>query len=245
MNVQILRDKTAISKAAAADGARVLREAIAEKGAANLIVATAPSQFEMMNFLIKEPGIDWSRTTLFHLDEYIGLPASHPAGFRINLKKYFLDLLPCPPAKVHLVDGEHPEEFCREIKKVMGNLIIDLAFIGVGENGHIAFNDPPAIFNTSESFIIVQLDEACRRQQLNEGWFPSLDAVPQTALTMSVPQIFQSRVIVNVVPDARKAAAVKGMLEGPVSRLCPASILQEHADCRTYLDQASASLLEN
>jgi len=211
-----------------------------------MIAATAPSQFEMMSFLVREPDIDWSKVTLFHLDEYIGLPKGHKAGFRLNLKETFIDRLPAPLAKVYFVNGDaaDPKVFCAEMKRIMAEHPADLAFIGVGENGHIAFNDPPADFNTDEAFLVVTLDHACRQQQFGEGWFPTFDAVPTHALTMSVPQIFKSRVIVNVVPDERKAKAVKGMLEGPVTNTCPASILQKHAHCTTFLDEASASLLK-
>ena len=245
MDVKILKNKTEMSKAAAAYGAEVLRKVIAEKGSANMIAATAPSQFEMMSFLVKEPGIDWSKVTLFHLDEYIGLPAGHKAGFRLNLKENFINQLPCALAEVFFVNGdtEDPAAFCAEMKKIMADHPIDIAFIGVGENGHIAFNDPPADFDTDEAFLVVKLDEACRRQQLGEGWFPTFDAVPTHAFSMSVPQIFKSKVIVNVVPDERKAQAIKGMLEGPVTNTCPCSILQTHPCCTTFLDEASASLL--
>ena len=245
MDVKILKNKTEMSKAAAAYGAEVLRKVIAEKGSANMIAATAPSQFEMMSFLVQEPGIDWSKVTLFHLDEYIGLPAGHKAGFRLNLRENFIDKLPCKLAEVYFVNGdtEDPAAFCAEMKKVMAEHPVDIAFIGVGENGHIAFNDPPADFDTDEAFLVVKLDEACRRQQLGEGWFPTFDAVPTHAFSMSVPQIFKSKVIVNVVPDERKAQAIKGMLEGPVTNTCPCSILQNHPCCATFLDEASASLL--
>ena len=246
MEVKILKNKTEMSKAAAAYGASVLRKVLAEKGAANMIAATAPSQFEMMSFLVKEPGIDWSRVTLFHLDEYIGLPKGHAAGFRLNLRKNFIDKLPCKLAEVFFVNGDTdaPKAFCAEMKKIMAAHPIDIAFIGVGENGHIAFNDPPADFDTDEAFLVVKLDDACRRQQLGEGWFPTFDAVPTHAFSMSVPQIFKSKVIVNVVPDERKAKAVKGMLEGPVTNTCPCSILQKHPCCATFLDEGSASLLK-
>ena len=168
MDVKILKNKTEMSKAAAAYGAEVIRKVIAEKGSVNMIAATAPSQFEMMSFLVKEPGIDWSKVTLFHLDEYIGLPAGHKAGFRLNLKENFISKLPCQLADVYFVNGdtEDPAAFCAEMKKIMADHPVDIAFIGVGENGHIAFNDPPADFDTDEAFLVVELDEACRRQQL-------------------------------------------------------------------------------
>ncbi len=243
MKIKIYENKTELSRNAAEYGAEVLRSVLAAKGSANVVVATAPSQFEMMKHLAESADIDWSKVTLFHLDEYINLPAGHAAGFRVNLQKNFIDLLPVAPAKLYLVDGDNPEQFCQEIQTVMDSLVVDLAFIGVGENGHIAFNDPPADFDTKAAFKIVELDQACRNQQYTEGWFPTLDLVPTTALSMTVPRIFQSKVIVNVVPDERKAAAVKAMLEGEITPNCPASILQNHEDCTLFLDQASASLL--
>ena len=246
MDVKILKDKTAMSQAAAKFGADVLRKVLAAKGKATMIAATAPSQFEMMSFLVREPGIDWSKVTLFHLDEYIGLPKGHKAGFRLNLRENFIDKLPAKLAKIYFVDGDtdDPKKFCADMKKIMAENPVDLAFIGVGENGHIAFNDPPADFDTDEAFLVVKLDDACRNQQFGEGWFPSFDAVPTHAFSMSVPQILKSKVIVNVVPDERKAKAVKGMIEGPLTNLCPASILRNHPNCTTFLDEAAASLLK-
>ncbi|MBO5763523.1 MAG: glucosamine-6-phosphate deaminase [Lentisphaeria bacterium] len=244
MNIKIYETKTDMSREAAMYGAGILRKTILDKGYANVIFATAPSQFEMMSFLIQEPDIDWSKVTIFHLDEYIHLPADHIAGFRLNLRKNLIDQLPQQPAKVYFVDGDNPETFCADMKKIMSGLVIDLAFIGVGENGHLAFNDPPADFDTDESYKIVALDEVCRNQQYTEGWFPTLDAVPTNALTMSIPQILKARAIVNVVPDARKAEAIKGMVEGPLTNLCPASVLRNHPNCVTFLDKAAASLLK-
>ena len=243
MEIKIYRNKTEMSAAAAEFGAELLRKVLRSRGEAVMIAATAPSQFEMMEHLTAAPGIDWSKVTIFHLDEYIGLPAGHRAGFRLNLRKNLIDRLPAAPKKVWYVDGDHPEEFCASIRRVMAEFPVDVAFVGVGENGHIAFNDPPADFETAEAFKIVTLDHVCRNQQFTEGWFPSLDAVPTTALSMTIPQIMKSAAIVNVVPDSRKAAAVRGMVEGAVSNLCPSSILRTHGNCTTFLDDSSASLL--
>ena len=245
MDVKILKNKTEMSKAAAAYGAEVLRKVLAEKGAANMIAATAPSQFEMMSFLVKEPGIDWSKVTLFHLDEYIGLPAGHKAGFRLNLRENFIDKLPCKLAEVFFVNGdtEDPAAFCAEMKKIMAEHPIDIAFIGVGENGHIAFNDPPADFETERAYIVIDLELRCRQQQLGEGWFPTIDDVPKQAVSMTVKQCMKAACIINSVPDLRKAEAVKAALEGPITNMCAASILQQHPDCTTFLDKDSASLL--
>jgi len=244
MDLRIYPNKTELSKNAAQYGAEILRNVLQEKGEANIVVATAPSQFEMLKYLAQAPNIAWNKVNIFHLDEYVGLPIAHKAGFRLNLKLNFLDLLPSAPAQFFPVDGDHAEAFLTSIQAILKQRTIDLAFIGVGENGHIAFNDPPADFTTDRAFKIVKLDQACRNQQYTEGWFPTLDAVPTTALSMTVPQIFSSKVIVNVVPDERKALAVKSMVEGPVTPDCPASILQTHAGCVTFLDEFSASLLK-
>ena len=247
MHVKIFSDKVSLGQAAAATGAGYIRRALAAKGSANLVVATAASQFELQDALIAEPDIDWSKITIFHLDEYIGLPADHPAGFRYNLRKRLIDRLPCAPAHFFPVDGNAPD-----LKKVIADLglalqehPLDLAFIGIGENGHIAFNDPPADFETENPYLVIALDEKCRRQQLGEGWFPTLADVPARAISMSVRQILKSAAIVNTVPDRRKAEAVRGALEGGLTNLCPASILRTHPDVTTFLDRESAALLEN
>ncbi len=246
MKVRIFDDKNTLGAAAAAAGAGKLREAIAENGRANIILATGASQFEMLASLLKEPGIDWSRVEIFHLDEYIGLPADHPAGFRKYLWSRFVSKLPVPPAAFHPVDGSAPDPraVCAELGRIIAERPIDVAFIGIGENGHIAFNDPPADFETENTYLVIRLDEKCRRQQLGEGWFPTLESVPERAISMSVRQILKSRVIINTVPDRRKAEAVRNALEGPLTNLCPASILRTHADVTTFLDRDSASLLE-
>ncbi|MFA6929371.1 MAG: 6-phosphogluconolactonase [Lentisphaeria bacterium] len=247
MIAEIFADKVSLGKAAAACGAAYIRRAIAARGSANIIVATAASQFELQDALLVEKGIDWSQVRIFHLDEYIGLPADHPASFRKNLRARLIDKLPCPPAAFYPVDGNAADlgKVIADLAQALHTFPTDVAFIGIGENGHIAFNDPPADFETEEAFLKIQLDEACRRQQLGEGWFASLDAVPRTALSMSVRQIMKSAAIINTVPDLRKAQAVKNALEGPLSKLCPASILNTHPNCYTFLDQDSASLLKN
>lgn len=246
MNVTILEDKRALGAAAAAAGAEKIRGAIARKGSANVILATGASQFEMLSNLLAEPGIDWSAVSIFHLDEYIGIPVDHPAGFRNYLWTRFVSKLPVPPAAFYPVNGSaaDPERECDRLGAVIAAHPVDVAFIGVGENGHIAFNDPPADFETGKPYLVIALDEKCRRQQLGEGWFPTLADVPERAISMSVRQILKSAAIVNTVPDRRKAEAVKGALEGALSNLCPASILRTHPDVTTYLDRESASLLE-
>ncbi len=240
MNTKIFNDKYELGKAAAECGAEYIRKAIAAKGYANVIVATGASQFEMLSDLVKAPGIDWGKVNVFHLDEYVNLPEDHPAGFRKYLRERFIAQLPAAPAKFYPVSEEGMAELCDVLKQT----VIDVAFVGIGENGHLAFNDPPADFDTEAPYLIIALDAGCRKQQLGEGWFPTIDDVPTHAVSMSIRQIMKSKAIVNTVPDARKAQAVKGALNGPVSNLCPASILQRHPDCHTFLDRDSASLLK-
>lgn len=246
MKVRIFDDKVTLGKAAAAAGAEKIRTALRNRGRANIILATGASQFEMLAALLEEPGIDWSRIRIFHLDEYIGLPADHPAGFRNYLWKRFVSKLPVPPAAFYPVDGSaaDPEKVCAELGEIIRRHPVDVAFIGIGENGHIAFNDPPADFETETPYLIIRLDEKCRRQQLGEGWFPTLESVPERAISMGVRQILKSAAIINTVPDRRKAEAVRGALEGELTNRCPASILRTHADVTTFLDRDSAALLE-
>jgi len=242
MEVVISNSKSELGEQAATTGAGIIREAIKTNGTANIIVATGASQFEMLNELIKQD-VDWSRVTAFHLDEYIGIPETHPASFRKYLKERFA-------AKVflrefHYVDGEtDPDAECRRLGEIISKHPIDVAFVGIGENGHLAFNDPPADFQTEEPFIVVSLDEQCRRQQWGEGWFPTLGDVPEQAISMSVKQIMKSKTIICSVPDVRKAEAVKGSVEGKVTPLVPASVLQQHKAAWIYLDNDSASLLD-
>lgn len=240
MQVRIYDDKQQLGRAAAACGAGYIRQALRDRGRADIIIATGASQFELLAALVNEPEIDWKRVTVFHLDEYVGLSDDHPAGFRKYIRERFLAKLPEPVAQFHPVSGRAVPELAR----ILRNTLIDVAFVGIGENGHLAFNDPPADFNTEEPYLVIELDETCRRQQLGEGWFKTLDEVPTHAVSMGIRQIMKSRAIVNTVPDQRKAVAVRGALEGEVSNRCPASILQLHPDCHTFLDRESASLLE-
>lgn len=243
MQVSILPSSRELGTLAGRETAALIRAAIAERGTAHVILATGTSQFETLRQLISEE-IDWSKVVMFHLDEYIGLPEAHPASFRKYLKERFLAKV-SPLKAVFLINGEgNPEEVAAQLGRDIAQYPIDVALVGVGENGHLAFNDPPADFETEKAYLIVDLDEPCRRQQMNEGWFGSLEEVPTQAISMSVRQILKSRHIICSVPDARKAQAVKDSLEQPVSNRYPASILREHADCRFYLDEPSASLLE-
>ena len=242
MEVVISNSKSELGVNAAINGARLIREAIQANGTANIIVATGASQFEMLNELIKQD-VDWSKVTAFHLDEYIGIPETHPASFRKYLKERFTGKVSL--REFHYVDGEtDPVAECRRLDEVISKHPIDVAFVGIGENGHLAFNDPPADFETEKPFIVVSLDEKCRRQQWGEGWFPSLNDVPEQAISMSVKQIMKSKAVICSVPDVRKAEAVKGSLEGVVTPLVPASIMQEHVAAWIYLDKDSASLLD-
>src|SRR3954470_7841763 len=244
MEVRIMPDKATMGKAAAAAGAEHIRQAIAKRGKANIIVATGASQFEMLAALVPEPNINWNRVTGFHLDEYVGPPILHPASFRGYLWQRFVSKLPLPPRAFHFLDGEcEPQAECQRVAEIIRRHPIDVVFVGIGENGHLAFNDPPADFETDEPYLVVQLDEACRRQQLGEGWFPTFDDVPKQAISMSVRQIMKSGAIICTVPDERKAEAVRNSVEGQVTPQVPASILQRHERCTHYLDKPAASLL--
>jgi len=229
---------------AAAKAAQAIKEAITNKGHANIILATGTSQIEMLKNLVIADGIDWSKVTMFHLDEYIALGPDHPASFRKFLKERFVDKVPGLKA-LHFVNGDanDPQAECQRVNSVITTHPIDVAMIGIGENGHLAFNDPPADFETEKPFIIVNLDERCRKQQLGEGWFDTLEQVPQQAISMSIRQIIKSACLIVTVPDKRKAEAVRNALEGQVTPMCPASILQEHKNCKIFLDAEAASLL--
>lgn len=243
MNIQILASPHELGIAAGKEAAAHIKMAIADKNAANVILATGASQFETLKQLVSETGIDWSKVTMFHLDEYIGLPESHHASFRKYLRERFLDLVPSLNAS-YLINGEvDPQAEADRLGKLISQHPIDVALVGIGENGHLAFNDPPADFETEKPYLVVNLDGPCRAQQFNEGWFDSVEDVPLQAISMSVQQIMKSRHIICSVPDARKAQAVKNSLEQEVSNQFPASILQQHASCSFYLDKESAKLL--
>ena len=241
METIISKSREVLGKEAAVKGADLIRKAIKERGEANIIVATGASQFDMLRVLVKE-NVDWSVVTAFHLDEYIGLPITHPASFRKYLKERFVDIV--KPKEFVYVNGEiDPVQECKRLGDLISKLTIDVAFVGIGENGHLAFNDPPADFETEEPYIIVNLDEACRRQQLGEGWFPTFDDVPKRAISMSIKQIMKSKAIICTVPDLRKADAVKKTIKEPVSPMVPATVMRNHSDAWLYLDYDSASLL--
>jgi len=243
MLVRRFATRQAMAQAASAHAASAIGRAIAVRGRARIIIATGASQLEFLEDLTSNQVVDWPRVTLFHLDEYVGLPIAHPASFR----KYILDRVIRKTALQDyvLLDGEGDVlEVCRQAGAAIGSAPVDVAFVGIGENGHLAFNDPPADFTTGEPYLIVRLDDACRRQQVGEGWFGSLSEVPESAISMSIRQILKSREIICVVPDERKAVPVKAALEGPVTPDVPASALREHENVTVYLDAASAALLQ-
>src|ERR1700730_6924037 len=242
MVIKSFEDKREMAKAAAEEAASTIRQAIQTRGKARIIAATGSSQFEFLEALTSLPGIDWKRVEMFHLAEYIGLAESHPASFRRYLRERLIEKTGI--TNYFLLNGEKdPAEVIHCIGEALRAEPIDVAFVGVGENGHLAFNDPPADFETEESYLVVTLDDPCRRQQLGEGWFPSLAEVPQRAISMSVRQILKAKRILCIVPDTRKAKAVKACLEGEISPLAPASILRTHQDTTVYLDIHSAALL--
>ncbi len=243
IKIGIYKDAVALGKAAADFAAQTLNDAIEQKGLANIILATGASQFAFLE-VFKKKEIAWDKVTVFHLDEYKGISDQHPASFRKYLKERILDEV--RPKKIHFLNGD-AENISAEIEQyenLLKNHEIDIACIGIGENGHIAFNDPPvANFNDPKLVKIVTLDEACRQQQLGEGWFPTLDDVPKEALTLTVPAIMRSKVVSCVVPDQRKAKAVHAALFKTIDTACPASILRKHANAHLLLDEAAASLL--
>jgi glucosamine-6-phosphate deaminase len=241
MEIVICESPDALGRIAAERGGQLIRDAIQAKGEAYIILATGASQFGMLEALIKQD-INWKSVHAFHLDEYIGLPEMHPASFRRYLKERFADLV--NPGSFLYINGEvNPNQECMRLGNIIRQHPIDVAFIGIGENGHLAFNDPPADFETGDAFITVILDEACRRQQMGEGWFPTLENVPRQAISMSINQILKSKAIICTVPDLRKADAVKKTLEGPVTPWIPASVLRGHKKTWLYLDKDSSSLL--
>lgn len=245
LNVRIYETSGEMGQAAAEFVEQKLQEAIQQKGSANLILATGASQFSFLEAL-KRKTIEWDKITVFHLDEYKGLSDQHPASFRKYLRERILDIV--NPGKVYLINGdaENLAETIWEYERLLATHPIDVACIGIGENGHIAFNDPPvADFNDPHLVKVVELDEACRRQQLGEGWFPTLDDVPKEAVSLTITAIMNCKTISCVVPDNRKADAVHDTLYGKISTNCPATILRKHPDTVLFLDKSSAKRIEN
>ncbi len=244
MQIKIFKTPQLLGKKAADSAANIIAQSLKQNGNANIILATGTSQYETLGGLVEKNDISWDQVTVFHLDEYLGMKADHPASFRRYLKERFRDHIP-NLGVFHEINGEvpDPQKECNRLSELIRHKSIDLALIGIGENAHLAFNDPPADFNVSDPYIVVDLDPACRRQQLNEGWFPNLDSVPQKAISMSISQIMRSKHLIVSVPDVRKAQAVKCAVTGPIDPDCPASILQQHPSCELLLDINSSSLL--
>ena len=243
MNLRVFPDKYALAKAAAAEAATTIRRAVQQRGRARIVAATGASQFEFLDELTKIPDTDWKDVEMFHLDEYIGLSRDHPASFQKYLRQRLIDKVGI--VQYHFLDGSgDPQPAIAEVTAEIRKAPIDVAFVGVGENGHLAFNDPPANFETEEAFIVVELEDACRRQQLGEGWFKTLDEVPRRAISMTIPEILKAEQILCIVPDARKAQAVEKCFDGEIGPLAPASILRTHPNAWVYLDQDSAALLK-
>jgi glucosamine-6-phosphate deaminase len=243
VEIRVFDTKRELGGAAAERAAAAIGEAVARTGQARIIAATGASQFEFLDALTARAGVDWPRVEMFHLDEYVGLPETHPASFRRYLRERIVERV--HPGAFHFLAGDarDPLAECRRVGELLARAPVDVAFVGIGENGHLAFNDPPADFETEEPYLVVELDEACRRQQLGEGWFAGLGDVPPRAISMSIRQILKAREILCVVPDARKARAVHECLEGEVSPLHPSSILRTHPRTTVYLDRDSAALL--
>ena len=243
MNIRRFPTSTELADAAAAQATEALTRAIAARGRARIVAATGSAQFEFLSVLTRTPGIDWGRVEMFHLDEYVGLSADHPASFR----RFLLERLirPAGIGTYHLLDGDtgDPEAVCERVGRELQAAPVDVTFMGIGENGHIAFNDPPADFETERPYIVVELDEVCRRQQVGEGWFASLADVPTRALSMSVKQLLRSDELICIVPQSRKAKAVQAALEGPITPMVLASILRTHPNVTIYLDAESSALL--
>ena len=243
MTVKVFEDKISLSRAAAVEAAALLRRAIKDRGRARIIAATGMAQVDFLRELTGTEGINWHEVEMFHLDEYVGLPSTHPASFRKFLREHLVDKTGI--ARYHFLDGD-----AADLTRVLGDTTaallaapIDVAFVGIGENGHLAFNDPPADFETEQPFLIVNLDEVCRKQQVGEGWFKDLSEVPRQAISMSVRQVLKANEIIAIVPETRKAQAVKLCLEGEVRPMAPASILRTHRTATVYLDKHSAALL--
>jgi len=243
MLLRVFSDRPALGAAAAKQAATAIRRAVASHGKARVVAATAASQREFLIALTSTSEIDWSKVEVFHLDEYIGLPITHPGSFRKMLLEQLVQRTGI--TQYHLLDGDaaDPAQVVKRVGDELASAPIDIAFLGVGENCHIAFNDPPADFETEEPYIIVNLDEACRKQQVGEAWFADISQVPTQAISMSAQQILKAKGILAVVPDVRKAQAIRSCVEESISPMAPASILRTHPNATVYVDWEAASLL--
>ena len=239
MEIRICKNSEMLGKSAAKYVAQVLKDCIAEKGSARIVLSTGASQFDTIKALVEEKGIKWECVEMFHLDEYVDLPITHGASFRKYLQERFVDKVGTLKA-VHFVDGTKDciAKLTEEIRKEP----IDIGLIGIGENAHIAFNDPPADFDTKEAYIIVNLDERCKKQQMGEGWFATIDDVPKQAVSMTTYQFMQCKTIVSCVPYAVKAEAVENTVKATeTTNMIPATLLKTHPDFILYVDEDSAA----
>ncbi len=242
MNIKIFSNKRSLGAAAADQASAAIQNAIRDRGRARIVAATAASQAEFLEHLTATEGIDWRLVEAFHLDEYIGLPITHPGSFRKMLLEQLVNKTGI--IHYHLLEGDGDAiAVVRRVSQVIASAPIDIMFLGIGENAHLAFNDPPADFATEDPYLIVNLDEACRRQQVGEAWFTDISQVPKQAISMSVRQILKAKELLAVAPDSRKAEAVRACVEGEISPMAPASILRTHPNATLYLDTNSAALL--
>lgn len=243
MQIQVIPEVSALVRASATHAAAILREALERSPVARLVAATGSSQIEFLKVLTGTGDIDWSRVELFHLDEYIGIGQDHPASFR----RFLIDRLIAPAGitRAHLIDGlGNPQTVAETVGRALSQAPVDLLLCGIGENGHLAFNDPPADFEATAPYLVVRLDEACRRQQVGEGWFASLDDVPETAISMSIGEILKARQIVCLAHGSRKADAIASCFSNGITPDAPASALQSHPTATIYLDAAAAAKLK-
>ena len=243
MKIRVFEDGLSLANEAAAQAAAVIEQAIDKRGRARILVATGASQLQFLDALNSSKGVDWSKVEMFHLDEYIGISRTHRASFCNYLIERFVR-----KTKVgvyHLLDGEaEPEAVIGEIGQKISAAPVDVAFAGIGENSHLAFNDPPADLVTEDPYHVVNLDQACRRQQVSEGWFERIEDVPAKAISITIRQLLKTRAIISVVPDARKAKAVKRCVDGAIGPMAPASLLRTHTAVTLYLDRESSALLD-
>lgn len=245
MQITISKNNEELGIDAGKAAAVAIRSAIAQNGYANIILSTGSSQFTTLTQLVAEPDINWSQVSMFHLDEYVGLPITHMASFRKYLQERFLDKLP-PLKNAFLINAEtNADAECKKLSEIIQKHPIDVALVGIGENGHIAFNDPPANFDTEIPYFVVDLsNEACRQQQFGEGWFATIDEVPLQSITMSVKQIMKSKIIISAVPELRKAEAIKNTFEKEISNLYPSTMLKNHPNWHLFIDEESASMIK-
>lgn len=242
MKIVLAGDRVALGSFVANQAAETLRNSLEGGGACNIVVATGSSQFEVLEQLVQQPGIDWSRVHGFHLDEYLGIARTHSASFCGYLASRFVERVPL--ASFHYLDGTLPaEELKAKADAALKGTRVDLLLCGIGENGHLAFNDPPANLDSTDPYLVVELDKACRKQQVGEGWFDRLADVPKQAISMSIHQILQANQIICTVPDRRKAEAVQKTVEGDITPDVPASVLQNHPNTTLVLDESSSALL--